>query len=103
MAIKMKSVLLAALLMASCQSFGAGFKYFDYTIAYLGVDYTYEVSHQCQKGGTNDHLTSNMGFRQHLIGKGDLNIVFNYTHHSCVINSDRLMYDGAGFQLEWKF
>ena len=65
---------------------------------YIGIDSTLKTSAHCVEGGTDDRLTSNMGFRgslwRHENKRHDVSI--KYTHNSCVFGKDRNGYDGIG-------
>lgn len=77
--------------------------WFQYTAIYAGLDHTFSQSPQCEKSDIDDQLTSNLGIRQHIYSWGDVNLLANYTHHSCAIGIDRNSYDAAGLQVEWRF
>lgn len=77
--------------------------WFQYTAIYAGLDYTNRQSPQCEENLLDDHVTSNLGVRQHVYSWGDVNLLANYTHHSCAIGKDRNTYDAFGVQVEWRF
>lgn len=77
--------------------------WFQYTAVYAGLDYTKNQSPQCENNSIDDRVTSNIGVRQHIYAWGDVNLVGNYTHHSCAIGADRNTYDAVGLQVEWRF
>lgn len=77
--------------------------WFQYTAVYAGLDFTKNQSPQCKDSEVDDKITSNIGVRQHIYSWGDVNLLGNYTHHSCAIGSDRNTYDGMGLQVEWRF
>lgn len=77
--------------------------WFQYTAVYAGLDYTFSQSPQCELSDIDDQITSNLGIRQHVYSWGNVNLLANYTHHSCAIGRDRNSYDAAGFQIEWRF
>jgi len=81
---------------------GEEVRYLDYGSVYAGMDYTKKLSPQCEEGAVDDHLTSNVGFTQQLVGYRNVDLFFNYTHHSCVLNVDDKGYDGVGMRVEWK-
>lgn len=71
---------------------------------YFGIDSTRKVSPQCEAGGVNDRLTSNLGVRMNLFETADQRATWRvrYTHHSCAINPDRTSYDALGFELTYR-
>lgn len=77
--------------------------WFQYTAVYAGLDYTKDQSPQCETNTLDDRITSNIGVRQHIYSWGDVNLVGNYTHHSCAIGADKNTYDAVGLQVEWRF
>lgn len=80
------------------------YKYFGSTTVFAGIDYDLKNTPIfCEEGDVNDRLTSNFGIRQHLIGKGHVDVSAQYTHHSCALNRDKPTYDAVGLQLKWKF
>jgi hypothetical protein len=78
-------------------------RYLEKTVVFAGLEATQKVSPQCYDGGVNDRLTSNLGVQQYLVGYKAIDLVANYTHHSCAINRDRLGYDALGLQVRWEF
>ena len=81
-------------------------KWFDYRELYLGIEHTSnKTSPQCIDSGVNDRLTSNLGFTQNIFVSTDRKFHFNakYTHHSCVLNSDRNTYDAFGVEFILRF
>jgi len=92
------------LAMYSVSSHAEKNKWFQYTDVYFGVDYTKKQSPQCDSGGADDRLTSNIGIRQHVVELADdVDLLASYTHHSCVIGKDRNGYDGVGAAVNWRF
>ena len=78
--------------------------WFNNAAVYIGIDSTRKTSAQCVEGGTDDRLTSNMGFHgslwRHINKRHDVSI--KYTHHSCVFGKDRNGYDGlSGTYTYW--
>lgn len=76
-------------------------KWFDYSTVFVGLDYTIKENSFCYKGGINDRISSNMGVTQNIWLKGNVNVGFKYTHHSCAINKDLPSYDAVGIVVEW--
>jgi hypothetical protein len=72
--------------------------WFNNAAVYIGIDSTRKTSAQCVEGGTDDRLTSNMGFHgsiwRHRNKRHDVS--GKLTHHSCVFGKDRNGYDGVG-------
>lgn len=61
---------------------------------------------QCKPNTTDDldKLGSNLGARLNLIEIDDsIQINAKYTHHSCAVETDRLVYDAVGLQIVWRF
>lgn len=78
--------------------------YFERTTLFAGIDHDIRnVPVFCYQGGVNDRLTSNVGIKQHLIGRGGIDILAQYTHHSCALNKDKPTYDAVGVTVEWTF
>lgn len=79
-------------------------EWFQYTDVYMGIDYTKNQSPQCRDNSLDDRLTSNLGIRQHVYAFTDnVDLLANYTHHSCVVGRDQNGYDGVGVQINWRF
>lgn len=78
-------------------------KWFDYTELFAGVDYTKKSSPSCDLGGVDDRLTSNLGVRQHIVTWKKVDVVGQYTHHSCAIGEDDRQYDALGAQLVYRW
>ena len=61
---------------------------------------------QCVPNETDnlDKLGSNLGAKLNLI-EVDKSIQINtkYTHHSCAVETDHLVYDAVGLQIVWRF
>lgn len=75
---------------------------FDYTEIYFGIDYQTDAPN-CD----DDTLTANAGVHQNLFGRvsdnGDrFDVNASYTHHSCAIGSDDMVYDGFGIMAVWR-
>lgn len=81
-------------------------RYFDRTTIFAGIDHDlhiFDIPVFCDRGDINDTLTSNIGVRQHIFGRGGIDFLAQYTHHSCVLNKDKPTYDAVGFAIEWTF
>lgn len=71
---------------------------------FVGIDNASVTSPQCFKEGINNKLTSNLGAKLNLYTTEDNKMKTNlkYTHHSCVYNRDRNLYDAFGLELEYQ-
>jgi len=71
---------------------------------YLGLDYTKDQSPQCVKDSFDDRGTSNLGvwFNIWESSKENIRVNTRYTHHSCYLGQDDIMYDAIGVQVEWQ-
>jgi hypothetical protein len=85
------------------RAYASEVQYFKYTELFAGVDYTKKISPQCYEGGVDDRLTSNIGFRQHLVTYSKVDVIGQYTHHSCVIGSDNRQYDAIGIHAVYRW
>ena len=74
--------------------------WFLYSKLFLGLDYTKKQSPMCERGGPDDHLTSNGGllFNIYTFNRFELNA--KYTHHSCAFSPDAKSYDALGIELD---
>lgn len=65
---------------------------------YAGLERTKSISPQCDQGGADDQLTSNLGLRgcRVLSSDGRTTLCGVYRHHSCAISQDRESYDAFG-------
>lgn len=83
-------------------------EYFKYTAVTIGLDYDitdHDYGHGvfCYKGKTSDRITSNGSIQQHLVGYKDIELLGQYTHHSCAFEKDQPTYDAVGFAVKWTF
>lgn len=94
------SILIA--LLTGCTTNGT---YFNDASIYAGLDYTKNVSPQCEQGGADDRTTSNVGLRGNVYQSDDERFRLNgkYTHHSCAFSPDRHSYDAIGAEVEFRF
>ncbi len=78
--------------------------FFNDASVFAGIDYTKNVSPSCERNSTDDHGTSNLGFKINTwqSASGDVRVNSKYTHHSCVLGRDDRQYDAIGVELEWK-
>lgn len=70
---------------------------------YAGLDQTFKQSPQCVAGGSDDRITSNIGFKGWYDVATDVKLYTKYTHHSCAFSPDRNSYDAAGAGVEYRF
>lgn len=70
---------------------------------YAGLDQTFKQSPQCVDGGSDDRVTSNIGFKGWHTLADDVTLYAKYTHHSCAFSPDRNSYDAVGAGVEYKF
>ena len=79
--------------------------YFNDASVFAGIDYTKKISPQCETGGYDDRLTSNVGLRGNGWQSDDKKVRINgkFTHHSCVLGIDDQGYDAVGVELEYKW
>lgn len=96
-------IVVAALFFGFDKAYSSEFKYFEYTELFAGVDYTKKVSPSCDEGGVDDRLTSNIGLRQHLMTYSEVDIIGQYTHHSCAIGEDNRQYDAIGIHAVYRW
>lgn len=78
-------------------------RWFGYTELFAGVDYTKKPSPSCEEDSIDNRLTSNIGVRQHVATWRGIDVVGQYTHHSCVIGEDDRQYDSFGAQLVYRW
>ena len=93
----------AGILLASISSYvSAG--WFEYGEVYLGVDRTLSHTGTCDEGENSDRMTSNGGLVGNLYRSDDKRFSWNgkLTHHSCISNGDRFIYDAAGFEFRFR-
>lgn len=82
--------------------------WFSYTAVYAGLDYHFaEANPQCDPGpGARDNLNSNGGIIQNVVIWSEeywtATLDGTYTHHSCAIEDDRLVYDAVGIRAEYR-
>lgn len=82
---------------------GPGVEWFTFGEVYLGVDYTMQTqAPSCFDDGANPRLTSNGGVRANILQVDRFRLNGKYTHHSCVLNSDRYLYDGVGLEATYR-
>jgi heme A synthase len=103
--IKVVFVVIMLGVLASLAKADNSVRLFNDVIVFAGVDNVYNNNHspQCEQGGLDDHLTSNLGVKIHLISVGEWYTYAKYTHHSCVINRDLVGYDAWGIETSVKF
>ena len=78
-------------------------KWLQYTEAYLGLDYEYkDANPMCETGGTDDRLTSHGGIVQNIFVLDNMELNALYTHHSCAINDDKIVYDAVGLRITYR-
>ena len=70
---------------------------------YAGLDQTFKQSPQCVAGGSDDRITSNIGFKGWHEVTEDVVVYSKYTHHSCAFSPDRNSYDAVGAGVEYRF
>lgn len=72
-----------------------------YVEVYAGVERTKNLSPQCERGGADDKLTSNLGVNLCTTASkdGKTTACVVYRHHSCAITEDDRSYDAFGFQV----
>ena len=105
-AVIIASILLGIILTVAYNKASASdeFRYLTHTTVFAGLDYDVKSTPVfCYQGDVNDRLTSNVGIKQHLIGRGGIDILAQYTHHSCALNKDKPTYDAVGVMIEWTF
>ena len=97
-------ILGGAVFLFGCQSAKAEDKgeWFEYGKIYMGLDYTRNISPQCEDSGPSNRLTSNGGFEAGFYSFGDFGSYVKYTHHSCAVSPDDKSYDALGFGIEYK-
>lgn len=75
-------------------------------VAYIwaGLDYTKDLSPQCEEDGADNRLTSDLGVGYQVLKyDDDLVISIERSHHSCAINIDKESYDAWGVKATWYF
>ena len=74
----------------------------DFSV-FAGLDFTKNVSPQCEPNSVDERGTSNIGINLNIWESASKNVRVNsrYTHHSCALGRDRDAYDALGVQLEW--
>lgn len=79
--------------------------WFTYGEVFAGIDYTKNLSPQCDQGGADDRATSNGGLRLNIYRSDDelFHLNSKYTHHSCAFSPDRESYDALGLEVNYKF
>ena len=95
-------VVVCLLAFVASRAYAHEWRLLEYTDIHAGIDRTARASPNCHRSGIDDKLTSNVGIKQHIVGRGNVDLLFSYTHHSCVLNVDALGYDGVGFQINWR-
>lgn len=99
------AVLFGALLSVSSLAFSKERGYIlPEASVFLGLDRTFDPSPQCEPGGIDDKLTSNLGLRVTAYETYDRKFLVNgkYTHHSCAFGVDDRSYDAVGIELEYR-
>lgn len=84
---------------------GSGIEMFAFAEVYMGLDYTVQKqAPSCRTDGPNQQLTSNGGVRMNIlqVDDGAFQLNSKYTHHSCVLNTDRFTYDGFGLEAVYR-
>ena len=94
-------------LLFSVSSYAENLTFFNDAGGYLGLDYTNDISPQCipdfDRDWVYNRITSNMGLWANIGCYKDVCVDMQYTHHSCVFNNDRNVYDSVGFHAKWYF
>lgn len=75
-----------------------------YVDVYAGLERTKNLSPQCEIGGADDKLTSNLGVGvcSEISSDRDTHICGVYRHHSCAITNDDRSYDAFGLTVHRK-
>jgi hypothetical protein len=92
-------IIILTLLLAGCSGNAYLFSGFDYAGSANPICGDYENGNNY---GKNDALTSNLGAKYVVPVNDRVNIIGQYTHHSCVNNNDKALYDGFGIIMEVK-
>lgn len=98
-------VIVFVLAMAGAMLSKASASTFEYTEIYAGLESPIiGASVQCTPGsGPDDQWTSNLGVAQHLWSPHrDVDLLAQWTHHSCAIGDDRNVSDTYGLSVRWK-
>lgn len=76
-----------------------------YTEVYAGIDYQLrEQNPQCYAEGelqVDDRSTSHLGVVQSIFIYDNVDLAVVYTHHSCAVNNDYLIYDAIGLRITY--
>jgi len=96
------ALVIPILIILSISAVKAETRWLGDTVVFIGMENTKKVSPMCYEGGIDDRLTSNLGASQHLLGYGNVDLIAQYTHHSCAINRDTKSYDAIGLRLEYR-
>ena len=77
---------------------------FEYTEIYVSVERPWDEPHSLScESGNDDQWASNLGIAQHLWSPVEsIDLLAQWTHHSCVIGDDAPVYDGYGFSVRWR-
>ena len=92
--------LVLSLFAANAKADDINYKWFEETTVFAGLDIHQagmgNINPVCAQDGSGDNLNSHGGIRQSIISADGFALSGTYTHHSCAVNDDLLVYDSIG-------